>query len=166
MGVIFQNGLSFGTIPQGFSFTLTSNSFDENMGGGSVCGAQEGEFLSNFAGILVTIATGEGWCGVYGTLSDYTEIDSAYTSAGVGVDSSGFMCNVTWGAGSTVQNGVAKVMYRIDNHNIRISPIDATDVDYLINNNSSGDITALSGTFYFPATFTLLTPLIEKGGWC
>lgn len=166
MGVIFQNGLSFGAIPQGYSFTLTSSSFDENEPYGPVCGNQEGEFLSNFTGILVANNSGDGWCGVAATLSDYTEIDLAYTSAGVGVDSSGFMCNVTWGTGSTVQNGVVKVMYRTDIHTIRISPIDATDVDYLNNNNSANDITALSGTFYFPATFTLLTPLIDKGGWC
>jgi hypothetical protein len=163
MGIIFQNG--FFTQANGASFTLTSDMFDANAGYGSVCGTQEGEFLSNFSGITVANSNG-AYCGVYATLSGYTEINLAFTSAGIGVDGSGFMCNVTWGSGSTIQSGVVKVMYRIDNHNIRICPIDATDVDYLINNNDSNDSTALVGTFNFPATFTLLIPLVDKGGWC
>jgi hypothetical protein len=59
-----------------------------------------------------------------------------------------------------------KLAYRTDNHNIRISTIDITDTDYLINNGNSNDSISLAGTFNFPATFTILTPLIDKGGWC
>jgi hypothetical protein len=82
------------------------------------------------------------------------------------MDYRGYIFDVVWGNGSTVTNGVAKLAYESNYHYIRISSVDATDVDYLINNNDSSDSTALVGTFNFPATFTFRTPTIEKGGWC
>lgn len=164
MGLIFQNGFSVGTAPQGYSFTITSDMFNTNSSSGSVCGSLEGEW-NGFSGFTISQSS-DIYCGVYANLSGYTEIDAAYSSAGIGIDSSGFICNVTWAAGSTVQNGVVKLAYRTDNHNIRISTIDITDTDYLINNGNSNDSISLAGTFNFPATFTMLTPLIDKGGWC
>jgi hypothetical protein len=57
------------------------------------------------------------------------------------------------------------VAYQQGNHGIYIEPIDTTDTDYLINNDNANG-TSLVGTFNFPATFTILSPLIDKGGWC
>ena len=39
-------------------------------------------------------------------------------------------------------------------------------LQFLINNGNSSDSIPLAGTFNFPATFTIVTPLIDKGGWC
>jgi len=169
MGVIFQNGFSVGAAPQGFSFTLTSDSFDQNGFYDSVCGNAEGELI-NFTGITIT-NHGDSYCGINAELSgsSLTEITNLWISAGITGTSQGYMFNVTWGPGSTIQNGVVKVgFYAVEggtNNNIRICPIDESDPDYLTSGNA-GSTSSINGTFNFPATFTLIIPQIPKGGWC
>lgn len=167
MGLIFQNGFSVGTAPQGYSFTLTSNSFDQNDYYGPVCDTPQGELI-NFTGITIT-SPGDSYCGIYANLSgsSLTEITNIWTSAGITGTSQGFMFNVTWGPDSTIQNGVVKVGFYVGNgnNNIRICPIDESDVDYLTS-GGAGSTSSIAGTFNFPATFTLITPQINKGGWC
>jgi hypothetical protein len=162
MGILFQNG--FFTQVSGVSFTLTSEMFNSGASSGPVCGNNEGEW-NGFSGFTVS-QVNQLWCGVYAVLSGYTQVEAAFTSQGATMDYRGYIFDVVWGNGSTVTNGVAKLAYESNYHYIRISSVDATDVDYLINNNDSSDSTALVGTFNFPATFTFRTPTIEKGGWC
>ena len=159
MGVIFQNGFF---TQKGYSFTLTSDMFDTNYNHNSVCGNAQGEW-NGLSGFTITQSSDLG-CGVYGYLSGYTQVETAYTSAGANMDWRGYIFNVTWGNGSTITNGVAKVAYSSYDHQIRIISVDPTDVDYLNNNNNGGDSTSLVGTFNFPATFTFLQPLDVKGG--
>jgi len=47
---------------------------------------------------------------------------------------------------------------------VDIQTIDPTNTDYQIDNSNSG--TSLVGTFLFPATFTIYSPLTDKNGWC
>lgn len=163
MGVIFQNG--FYTQVNN-SFTVTSDMFNTGSGYGSVCGNAQGEWNGNgFSGFTIANSSDLG-CGVYGYLSGYTQVETAFTSAGANMDWRGYIFNVSWGSGSTITNGVAKVAYSSYDHLIRIISVDPTDVDYLNNNNNGGDSISLPGTFNFPATFTFLQPLDVKGGWC
>ncbi len=167
MGVIFENGFFTQPNDQSFTFTLTSDSFDQNGYYGSVCDTPQGELI-NFTGITIT-DHGDSYCGINAELSgsSLTEIINLWTSAGITGTSQGYMFNVTWGPGSTIQNGVVKVGFYVgnDNNNIRICPIDESDVDYLTN-GGAGSTSSINGTFNFPATFTLITPQINKGGWC
>lgn len=166
MGILFQNGLGIGTVPNlGSSFTLTSEMFDSGQSSGPICGGNNEGVWNGFSGFTVN-QVNQLWCGVYAVLSGYTQVEAAFTSQGATMDYSGYIFDVVWGNGSTVTNGVAKLAYESNYHGIRISSVDPTDVDYLINNNSSNDSTALVGTFNFPATFTFRTPTIDKGGWC
>ena len=146
------------------SFTIASNLIDTGVGYGSVCNSSGGEW-NGLTGFTIDTST-DLYCGVYGTLSGYTQIEEAFTSAGATMDSSGYIFDVVWGSGSTVTYGVAKLAYNSSNHDIRISTVNPTDIDYLTNNNNGGDSTSLAGTFNFPATFTFRTPVIDKGGWC
>jgi hypothetical protein len=72
--------------------------------------------------------------------------------------------NVQWGPGSTHASGVVSLrgvgglgqqMY--------MAPLDTTDSSW---NQSGNNTIALEGTYYFPATFTLIEPVTDKGGWC
>jgi hypothetical protein len=167
MGVIFENGFFTQPNVQSFTFTLTSDSFDHNGYNDSVCGNAQGQLI-NFTGITIT-DRGDSYCGINAELSgsSLTEITNLWTSAGIIEQSQGYMFNVTWGPGSTIQNGVVKVGFYTgnNNNNIRICPIDESDVDYLTS-GAAGDTQSINGTFNFPATFTLITPQIPKGGWC
>jgi len=167
MGVIFENGFFTQPNDQSFTFTLTSDSFDQNGYNGSVCGDPQGQLI-NFTGITIT-DHGDSYCGINAELSgsSLTEIANLWTSAGIIEQSQGYMFNVTWGPGSTIQNGVVKVGFYTgnNNNNIRICPIDESDLDYLTS-GAAGDTQSINGTFNFPATFTLITPQIPKGGWC
>ena len=164
MGIIFQNGFGLGATT-GYSFTLTSDMFNSGSYAGPVCNNPQGEF-NGLTGFTVSQASDLA-CGVFTYLSGYTSIEQAFTAANAPLDYRGVVCSVAWGPGSTVSNGFAKVNYDpMNSHLIRISTIDVTDADYLVNNNNANDSTSLVGTFNFPATFTILTPIIEKGGWC
>lgn len=156
--------ITINVLPEPPSFTITSNMFDSGGYFGSVCGNMEGEW-NGLSGFTVSQAN-QLWCGVVCYLSGYTQIEAAFTSQGAAMDYRGYIFDVVWGSGSTVTYGVAKVAYVSNNHQLIISSVNPTDVDYLINNNINNDSTSLAGTFNFPATFTFRAPTIEKGDWC
>lgn len=164
MGIIFQNGFSVGTLSETISFTITSNMFDGNSSYGSVCGSNGGEW-NTLSGFTISQSTDLG-CGVWTYLSGYTQVETAFTSAGASMDWRGYIFDVAWESGSTITSGIAKVAYSSYDHQIRFISVDPTDTDYLNNNGNGGDSISLPGTFNFPATFTFRTPMIEKGGWC
>jgi hypothetical protein len=165
MGIIFQNGFGLGAAPSTTTFTITSDMFNSGSYAGPVCNDPQGQF-NGLTGFTVSQSSDIS-CGVFTYLSGYTSVEQSFTAANAPMDWHGIVCSVAWGPGSTVSNGFAKVAYDSNNsHMIRISTIDPTDTDYLTNDNNSGNSTSLVGTFNFPATFTILTPIIEKGGWC
>jgi hypothetical protein len=154
-----------GDRPGGISFTITSSMFDGGGWANSICGNVYGEWSNGLTGFTVSQSSNL-YCGVNAQLSTYASVLAAFTAAGAALDWHGYVCSVNWGTGSTISNGYAKVAYDQGNHGIYIEPIDTTDTDYLINNDNANDSTSLVGTFNFPATFTILAPLISKGGWC
>lgn len=148
-----------------YQFVLTSDMFDNVQSYGSICGNTQGEW-NGFSGFTIAQSS-DLYCGVYAHLSGYTQLETAFTDAGASMDYQGHIFDVTWGNGSTVTNGVAKLAYiQNQGHQINIISVDPADTDYLTNNNNGGDSTSLIGTFNFPAIFTFRTPIINKGGWC
>ena len=168
-GITFEGGITVGT--SGLSFTIASadilgsgNPIYQNtnvIGTNGVDGFQntapqnwlyEGYYAQNLSSALVT------------TISNYV------TALGISpTNSQGYVYNVTWGAGSSIASGLAKLGFYNGNGDpsqayFDIQTIDPTDTDYQQDNNNAG--TSLAGTFLFPATFTIYSPLTDKNGWC
>ena len=144
------------------SFTIDSSMLDglASMGNPNYASA------NGTAGFTVAQAVSEIYNGVYGTLtSGYGDINMVYSIAGI-TGYNGYICNVVWGSGSTIKSGLAKVGYVYDSNQVYIQSVDPTDNNFLNNDINSNNGTCLVGTFNFPATFTLLGPLDNKGGWC
>jgi hypothetical protein len=119
------------------------------------------------SGFMVGQAVNNLYCGVYGQTTNNASITSAFGNAGIpSNDGNGYICSVEWGPGSSIPRGYAKVSYVADNGYITIDTVDPTDLNYTNNDNNSNNGTSLAGTFFFPATFTIITPTDNKGGWC
>jgi hypothetical protein len=99
-----------------------------------------------------------------------TAITNYVTAQGINPNNNqGYVYNVTWGADSTIGSGLAKLGFYSGNGDpanayINIQTIDPTDLDYQQNNTNNG--TSLTGRFFFPATFTIYSPLTDKNNWC
>ena len=99
-----------------------------------------------------------------------TTIQNYVTALGINPSNSqGYVYTVTWGAGSSISSGLVKLGFYNGNGDttqsyVDIQTIDPTDTNWQNNNSSSG--TSLAGTFLFPATFTIYSPLTDKNGWC
>jgi len=99
-----------------------------------------------------------------------TAISNYVTALGIPPNNStGYVYNVTWAAGSTISSGLVKLGFYNGSGDptqsyVDIQTIDPTDTTYQTDNSNSG--TSLVGTFLFPATFTIYSPLTDKNGWC
>lgn len=92
-------------------------------------------------------------------------ISNAYQSIGLDPNNStGYVWNVTWGAGSSIASGLVKFGFYAPGTYFDMQTIDPTDTNYQQQNTNNG--TSLAGTFLFPATLTPYLPLIDKNGWC
>ena len=75
--------------------------------------------------------------------------------------------HVTWAAGSSITSGyVIMSGTQYSNGWLYIAPVDTTVTGWNTSPPNNNTTTALAGTFLFPATFRLVTPAINKGGWC
>lgn len=112
----------------------------------------EGYYAYNLSPALVT------------AISDYV------TALGIDpTNSQGYVYNVTWGAGSSISSGLVKLGFYNGNGDptqsyVDIQTIDPTVLTWQQTNSANG--TTLVGTFLFPATFTIYSPLTDKNGWC
>lgn len=93
-------------------------------------------------------------------------ITAAYLEAGLDPTSSaGYVWNATWGAGSTITTGLIKFGFQDSTPaSLYIQTIDPADPDWA--NSGTYDGTPLVGTFLFPLTITIYTPLTDKNNWC
>lgn len=93
-------------------------------------------------------------------------ITAAYVDAGLDPTSSaGYVWNATWGAGSTITTGLIKFGFQNSIPPVLyIQTIDPADPDWA--NSGTYDGTPLVGTFLFPLTITIYTPLTDKNNWC
>jgi len=107
----------------------------------------------------------EGYIGYDLTTDLYDRITAAYVAAGIDpADSQGYVWNATWGAGSTITTGLIKFGFANSiPASFYIQTIDPEDPDWV---NPGYDGTPLVGTFLFPLTINVYTPLIDKNAWC
>ena len=107
-----------------------------------------------------------------GNPTKLAEIRNFWTTNGLTVDSNAYMFNVTWGSGSTLSSGVAIIDFYDYGDNQAFLNIGVVDTSNPIWQTSgtgyyNGPIYTLAGTWTFPATFTLISPLIVNGtDWC
>ena len=147
------------------SFTITSSDFTSGnnidddttpLGDNGVDGFEN----TNSQNTLLDGYEGDGLSGT--SLSQLTD---AYNALGLDLDNSvGYVWNVTWGEGSSIESGLVKFGSNVNSQFFRIQTIDENDTDWQTPNSDNG--TSLEGTFLFPATFTSYLPLINKDGWC
>lgn len=150
-------------------FSLTSDMIDSQGWYGSVCGTNEGSIDSNFTGFTVTNGQTNTYCGVGVTLANSRPVVNAYESLGMDYlnNYNGYIASVQWASGSTITSGYAKISFTGNNNNrFNVEPLDPTDSTNFNNDGNSNNGKSLAGTFLFPASFTILSPLDNKGGWC
>ena len=144
--------LGFGAAIYQDTTVLGTNGVDGFQNTAAQSGLAQGYYAQNLDPALVT------------AISNYV------TALGIPPNNStGYVYNVSWAAGSSISSGLVKLGFYNGNGDttqstVDIQTIDPTDTDYQIDNSNSG--TSLVGTFLFPATFTIYTPLTEKNGWC
>ena len=109
---------------------------------------------------------GEGYFMYNLTAGAITKINAAMVAAGINpASSTGHVFLATWGAGSSTSYGLIKFGYNNGSHYVDIQAIDwFVNSDWQTPNTNDGY--SLVGTFRFPATFVLYTPLLAKDGWC
>jgi len=107
----------------------------------------------------------EGYIGYDLTTALIDSINAAYLAAGLDpTNSQGYVWNATWGAGSTITTGLIKFGFQDSTPaSFYIQTIDPADPTWV---NSGYDGTPLVGTFLFPLTITIYTPLTDKNAWC
>jgi hypothetical protein len=149
------------------SFTITSEDFTSGtdidddttpLGDNGVDGFEN----TNSQNTLLDGYRGDGLSGT--SLSQLTD---AYNALGLDLqNSNGYVWNVTWGEGSSIESGLVKFGFYDGGefNSFYIQTIDETDTEWETPNSNNG--TSLSGTFLFPATFTAYLPLINKSSWC
>ena len=175
MAIVIEGGITIGGgIDVGASigsFTITSADI---LGSGQAIYQDTTPIGTNGRdGFQNTAAQGGFYEGYYANNLDpalVTTITNYVTAIGISpTNSQGYVYNVTWGAGSSIASGLVKLGYyngggNPNNSYIDIQTIDPTDTAWQTDNSNSG--TSLVGTFLFPATFTIYTPLTDKNGWC
>lgn len=177
MGVIFQNGFSVGTASQGYSFTITSSDITNGYGNFNSWNGHEYPTAlgtNGVDGFNVTFYAGQpsyleqaGNIPYVAQINNQTIIDFFNNLVTLGIfpyANYTTIWNVQWGAGSTHATGVVSLdgVGNI-NSNMLMAPLDTTDSTW---NQPGNGTTVLEGDYYFPATFTLIEPVFNKGGWC
>jgi hypothetical protein len=98
-----------------------------------------------------------------------SEITNLFIANSLGTNADGYIFNVTWGAGSSISTGLVRIGVNSSYNQFLISAVDTAYNDWYLNSGPGNPVNpSLAGTFYFPATFTLHTPLIqsESNYWC
>ena len=112
----------------------------------------------------------QGYVGTVLTTDAVARISAAIVAAGLDPqNTTGYIWTVTWGAGSSVRNGIVKFAFYDGNGDpgnsyFYMQAVDPADPNWQLPGASNG--TSLVGTFLFPGDFTVHIPLINKGDWC
>jgi hypothetical protein len=159
----------------GVSFTLSQSDFSN---------ANWGTYISPLGnqndGFTTTGQAGPGeayyepWLSLNngGNTAKLSELRYFWSSNGLTTNTNAYMFNVTWGTGSTLTSGVAIVEFRYyddNNASLNMGVVNTTDPVWQNSGTAyyDGPIYTLAGTWTFPATFTLIKPLIVNGqDWC
>lgn len=165
-------GMVFGA--GGTSFTLSSSDFTNFStgygaeGDGTGFGIGGGGHTSTQALYYANLSASVG-----GNAAKSAEILAYWTANGLNTNGGTYMFDVSWGPGSSTNTARNVVLLRFDYSDPNSTGLNIGTVD---TNNAGWDtpgqdpynaIFAANGSFYFPATFTLIQPTIEDSNdWC
>lgn len=163
-GLTIGNGITFGAGTGGStSFTISSADIQVH---------DTGLWYHGYSNISQTGFTSDGTQLYNGVTYDvtnttlYNQIVQAYTSLGL-TDTNSYAWNVSWTTGGTDIVRLSVIINNVtQNMQLVIAPINQTDTQWQVGNTNGPTQT---GTFGFPATFTLLTPTTQvsnNGDWC
>jgi hypothetical protein len=181
-GITVQGGVSIGPGVQvgatAYTFTLQSTDFSSgsNWTNGTVA-YPEPQGVNGTAGFIVDLSnippdnTNDQYASVSpyimnnltnSTLSTFFNNLSTNNIVSLGQPT---LWNVTWGAGSSITNGVAQFSGATLGSTMYVATVDTSIPGW--DTNPNGYTTKmLAGTFMLPATFTLIVPVDVKSGWC
>jgi hypothetical protein len=152
----------------GISFTINSSDITSGYGYGGNANELGVNGVDGFENINPQNNIEFGYVGSFNSSVLRDSISAALVAVGIDpTNSTGYIWNVSWGAGSSIPSGLVKFGYvqgLYGNDNFYIESIDPSDAAWVIPGYQNG--TSLVGTFLFAATFTPYISLIEKGGWC
>jgi len=143
------------------SFTLSSTDFtDLNNGGGVTPSGTLGFTTDGLYDAGTSFYRAYDFVGNKGT-----EINTFFNNNGLLTNSTGYIFDVTWGAGSSIYSG--KVLMGFSGTALRIAPINTGNNDWQTPGQSNFDIESIAGTFNFTAAFTLYSPITaQNNSWC
>ena len=177
MGVIFENGFFTQPNDQSFTFTLTSSDITNGYGNFNSWDGHEYPTAlgtNGVDGFNVTFHAGQpsyiddaANMPYSAQINNQTIVDFFYNLVINNIlpyAHETTIWNVQWGPGSTHASGVVSLrgIGSVGN-SMFIAPLDTTDSSW---NQPGNSTTVLEGNYYFPATFTLIEPVFDKGGWC
>ena len=140
------------------SFTITPTSFTGVSPWDTITPVEQGDTYG------FEVAESENLIMAYEGTGVSQELEDSIMAIHPSSGSTGYVYNVVWAEGSAVSSGLAKFAYYSNLNKFRVLPIDPSDPDWMLNDDTAG--TPLGGTFLFPAKFTLYTPVIDKNSWC
>jgi hypothetical protein len=170
VGITFGSGISIGRGVSiggtgGGSFTIGPSDFAYNGFGQFVTpNGTSGFTITNSSGV------GPGWA-YYGLAlgsSKQTELENFWTANSLS-QGNAYMFDVSWGAGSTQSSGVVIMQFFSGGNILELGVVDTGIAGWNTPGTSyyNGPILTLTGTWNFPATFTLITPVIQDSSeWC
>ena len=188
-GITFEGGISVGPDATGVTTTFTLNSSDFTFGypyntvnGHQYPAPQGTNGVDGFILDLSNVAV-DGTFLNYPCFNAYEPYDftnpiipnffNSLVTAGIfsSINEDAIWA-VTWGPGSTVPNGYVSMSFEGNyttpySCGLLMSPLDTTVTGWNTNPPDNTATQSLAGTYMLPATFTLVQPVINKGGqWC
>ena len=162
-GISIGGGINVGHTT---TFTISSSDFTQGQAIGADTVPQG---INGNEGFINTVAQSnldQVYVGLNLTVGAVERITEAIGAAGLDYTSPiGYIWYVRWAEGSSISTGLVKFGFNNNTpESFDIQTIDPADPDWEIPGNANG--TSLTGTFLFPATFTIYYPLINKGNWC
>ena len=166
-GTSYSITLQASDFTQGYSYNSTTVQYPQPLGTNGVDG-----FTVDFSHIP---PDNSDW--IYTAYSPYVAtinsqsvadfFNSLVTAGVLSSATQAALWSVTWGAGSSIASGyVVMTGVPVVNNNILVAPVDTAVSGWNTVPPNNFTTTELAGTFYFPATFTLVNPVIDKGWWC
>jgi len=155
-----ENDLNFGLVINP-SFTLSSTDFiDFGYGGGVTPNGTLGFTTDGLYDAGTSVYNAYNFVG-----DKNTEINAFFNNNGLLTNGTGYIFDVTWGAGSSISPG--KVLMGFNGTYLLIAPINTGNNDWQTPGQSNFDIESIAGTFNFTAAFTLYSPITAQGNsWC
>ena len=160
--IYYYTPLEIKVYPPNSSFTLSSTDFTNwGSGGGVTPSGTLGFTTDGYYSASVELYNAYAFVGTKGT-----DIQTLFTDNGLLTNQTGYVFNVTWGAGSSISSG--KVLLAVyNNDNLLIAPIYTGNNNWQTPGQNNDNIASVAGTFNFPATFSLYSPTTGQGtNWC